>query len=93
VTGGGESARDGRRGASAVHSRTEKEPGPRRARAVIGFDDTAVARAIGLTSVSQPLSEAAARCMDLLVELLDGQAPETPTTLLLTPSLVLRQTA
>jgi DNA-binding LacI/PurR family transcriptional regulator len=82
-----------RRGASAVHSRTEKEPGPRRARAVIGFDDTAVARAIGLTSVSQPLSEAAARCMDLLAELLDGRAPETPSTLLLTPSLVLRQTA
>jgi DNA-binding LacI/PurR family transcriptional regulator len=61
--------------------------------AVIGFDDTAVAKAIGLTSVSQPLAEAAARCMDLLAELLDGRAPSTPTTLLLTPSLVLRQTA
>jgi DNA-binding LacI/PurR family transcriptional regulator len=64
-----------------------------RNKAVIGFDDTAVARAIGLTSVSQPLAEAAARCMDLLAELLDGQAPTTPTTLLLSPSLVLRQTA
>jgi DNA-binding LacI/PurR family transcriptional regulator len=64
-----------------------------RGKAVIGFDDTAVARAIGLTSVSQPLAEAAASCMGLLVELLDGRAPSTPTTLLLPPSLVLRQTA
>ena len=64
-----------------------------RSRAVIGFDDTAVARAIGLTSVSQPLAEAAARCMDLLAEVLDRRASITPTTLLLTPSLVLRQTA
>lgn len=78
---------------SAVPERTGKAPGPRRARAVIGFDDTAVAQAIGLTSVSQPLSEAAARCMDLLVALLDGRAPKIPTTLLLTPSLVVRQTA
>jgi DNA-binding LacI/PurR family transcriptional regulator len=62
-------------------------------RAVIGFDDTAVAHAIGLTSVSQPLAEAAARCMHLLTELLDGRAPATPTQLLLPPSLVVRQTA
>src|SRR5699024_3469182 len=48
-------------------------------RAVIGFDDTPVARAIGLTSVNQPLAEAAARCMDLLIELFDGRAPATPT--------------
>ncbi|WP_308120737.1 LacI family DNA-binding transcriptional regulator [Paractinoplanes bogorensis] len=61
--------------------------------AVIGFDDTAVARAIGLTSVSQPLAEAAGRCMDLLRELLDGHAPSHPTNVLLPPSLVVRQTA
>ena len=61
--------------------------------AVIGFDDTAVARAIGLTSVSQPLAEAAGRCMDLLRELLDGRAPSHPTNVLLPPSLVVRQTA
>lgn len=61
--------------------------------AVVGFDDTAVARAIGLTSVSQPLTEAAARCVDLLAELLDGRAPSTPTTVLLPPSLVVRKTA
>ncbi|WP_307834119.1 LacI family DNA-binding transcriptional regulator [Paractinoplanes lichenicola] len=61
--------------------------------AVVGFDDTAVAQAIGLTSVSQPLAEAAARCMGLLTELLDGRAPSLPTTVLLPPSLVVRQTA
>jgi DNA-binding LacI/PurR family transcriptional regulator len=61
--------------------------------AVVGFDDTAVAQAIGLTSVSQPLAEAAARCMGLLAELLDGRAPSFPTTVLLPPSLVVRQTA
>ncbi|WP_433368876.1 LacI family DNA-binding transcriptional regulator [Actinoplanes sp. CA-142083] len=62
-------------------------------RAVVGFDDTAVAQAVGLTSVSQPLAEAAARCMDLLAELLDGRAPNHPTHLLLPPSLVVRRTA
>ena len=62
-------------------------------RAVIGFDDTAVAQAVGLTSVSQPLAEAAGRCMDLLAELLDGRAPSIPTQLLLPPSLVVRRTA
>jgi len=62
-------------------------------RAVVGFDDTAVAQAVGLTSVSQPLAEAAARCLELLVELLDGHAPNHPIHLLLPPSLVLRRTA
>ena len=62
-------------------------------RAVIGFDDTAVAHAIGLTSVSQPLTEAAATCMDLLTALLDGRAPADPAHVLLPPSLVVRQTA
>jgi DNA-binding LacI/PurR family transcriptional regulator len=61
--------------------------------AVIGFDDTAVAQAVGLTSVSQPLAEAAARCMDLLAELLDGRAPAAPAHILLPPSLVTRRTA
>ena len=43
-----------------------------RTAAVIGFDDTPVAQAIGLTSVSQPLPDAAARCIDLLTDHLDG---------------------
>ncbi|MFI7574938.1 LacI family DNA-binding transcriptional regulator [Micromonospora sp. NPDC049497] len=59
---------------------------------VIGFDDTPVAAAIGLTSVSQPLGEAAARCVDLLTAVLDG-TQRTPDHVLLQPSLVLRHTA
>lgn len=59
---------------------------------VIGFDDTPVAAAVGLTSVSQPLGEAAARCVDLLTGVLDGDH-ETPTPVLLQPSLALRHTA
>ncbi len=61
--------------------------------AVVGFDDTAVAQAVGLTSVSQPLPDAAARCMDLLAGVLDGDRGAAPTQILLTPTLVIRQTA
>ncbi|KAB1914856.1 LacI family DNA-binding transcriptional regulator [Micromonospora sp. AMSO31t] len=59
--------------------------------AVVGFDDTPVAAAVGLSSVSQPLAAAAARCVDLLTDLLDGQP--TDHRVLLTPALVLRHTA
>ncbi|MDQ7907341.1 substrate-binding domain-containing protein [Phytohabitans sp. ZYX-F-186] len=59
--------------------------------AVTGFDDTAVARVLGLTSVAQPLAEAAARCVDLLAGVLDGGA--APHPVLLPPSLVIRQSA
>ncbi|MEH0840814.1 LacI family DNA-binding transcriptional regulator [Micromonospora sp. CPCC 205711] len=59
---------------------------------VIGFDDTPVAAAIGLTSVSQPLGDAAARCVDLLTAVLDGPR-HTPVPVLLQPSLVRRHTA
>jgi DNA-binding LacI/PurR family transcriptional regulator len=66
---------------------------------VIGFDDTPVASAVGLTSLSQPLAEAAAECMRLLVGLLDqpeaGRAsPVLPASqhqaILLRPRLVIR---
>jgi DNA-binding LacI/PurR family transcriptional regulator len=72
--------------------------------AVTGFDDTPVALAIGLTSVSQPLAQAAASCVDLLASVLDGgDAPSNsgggnpddpggaPAQVLLPPSLVIRQ--
>ncbi|MEV4481867.1 LacI family DNA-binding transcriptional regulator [Micromonospora coxensis] len=59
---------------------------------VIGFDDTPVAAAIGLTSVSQPLGDAAARCVDLLTAVLDGPR-HTPDPVLLQPTLVRRRTA
>jgi DNA-binding LacI/PurR family transcriptional regulator len=61
-------------------------------RKVIGFDDTPVAQAVGLSSVAQPLPDAAAHCVRLLAGLLDS--PTTPTgadtQVLLTPTLVLR---
>lgn len=72
---------------------------------VIGFDDTPVAKAVGLSSVSQPLAEAAAGCVGLLTRLFDPPAPGDPgasddpeaggprTHLLLQPSLVLRQSS
>ncbi|GIF50057.1 LacI family transcriptional regulator [Asanoa ferruginea] len=60
--------------------------------AVTGFDDTPVAQAVGLTSVSQPLPEAAARCIDLLTNHLDGD-PVGTTQVLLQPSLMVRTTA
>jgi DNA-binding LacI/PurR family transcriptional regulator len=59
--------------------------------AVTGFDDTAVARVLGLTSVAQPLAEAAARCCDLLAGVLDGGT--APRPVLLPPSLVIRHSA
>ena len=59
--------------------------------AVIGFDDTPVAAAVGLTSVSQPLAAAAACCVELLTGVLDGHPTEPQV--LLQPALVLRHTA
>jgi DNA-binding LacI/PurR family transcriptional regulator len=54
---------------------------------VIGFDDTPVARALGISSVAQPVEAAAQR----LVETLLGQEPGLPTRqVLLEPHLVLR---
>ncbi len=45
---------------------------------VIGFDDTPVAKAVGLSSVSQPLAEAAAGCVGLLTRLFDPPSPGDP---------------
>lgn len=69
--------------------------GAERPVAVIGFDDTPVAKAVGLTSLSQPLAQAAAHCVSLLTALLDGQADAggPPAHVLLEPSLVVRQSA
>jgi DNA-binding LacI/PurR family transcriptional regulator len=73
-----------------------------RALAVVGFDDTAVAKAVGLSSVRQPLAEAAAECVGTLALLLGDGPPaprraggERPTApdmrhVLLTPRLVVR---
>ncbi len=61
--------------------------------AVVGFDDTAVAQAVGLTSVSQPLPEAAKHCVDLLAHVLDGDRQAPASQLLLRPTLIRRLTA
>ncbi|GAA4559325.1 LacI family DNA-binding transcriptional regulator [Planotetraspora kaengkrachanensis] len=66
--------------------------------AVIGFDDTPVAKAVGLTSLSQPLKEAAANCVTLLARILEGTetaraSAASPAHVLLEPSLVIRQSA
>jgi DNA-binding LacI/PurR family transcriptional regulator len=68
------------------------EPAPGRP-AVIGFDDTPVAQAIDMTSISQPIAEVAGRCIDLLIHRLDrtpdGKVPQ-PEQILLTPRLIVR---
>jgi len=56
---------------------------------VVGFDDTPVARALGLCSVRQPVELAASVLVEMAVELLNGQQPEQPS-LLLEPELTLR---
>lgn len=57
--------------------------------AVVGFDDTPVAEAVGLTSVAQPLRQAARACLDqVLAGIAAPGAP--PTHTLLEPALVER---
>jgi DNA-binding LacI/PurR family transcriptional regulator len=62
--------------------------------AVIGFDDTAMAHATGLSSVRQPIEEVAAACIRLLVEDLEIRRTGVPRDrdrhVLLTPDLVIR---
>ncbi|MDI3213596.1 LacI family DNA-binding transcriptional regulator [Arthrobacter sp. AL12] len=60
--------------------------------AVIGFDDTPVAAAMGLSSVAQPVEQAAKEIVDIMRHVLDGAPDEqVPVThRLLKPRLVLR---
>lgn len=60
--------------------------------AVIGFDDTPVAAALGLSSVAQPVEEAARDVVEIMRDVLDGPADrQVPVThRLLKPRLVLR---
>ncbi|HEY0217647.1 MAG TPA: LacI family DNA-binding transcriptional regulator [Cellulomonas sp.] len=58
--------------------------------AVVGFDDTPVAAAVGLTSVAQPLTEAAHRALDLLLDQLDGTEGARSRHVLLAPHLMER---
>jgi DNA-binding LacI/PurR family transcriptional regulator len=61
---------------------------------VIGFDDSPWASALGLTTVAQPLREAAATCVELLTSFLDRPEDDTEAEhhVLLAPHLVIRQT-
>ncbi len=58
--------------------------------AVVGFDDTPVAAAVGLSSVAQPLTEAAHRALDLLLDQIDGTGGTRDRQVLLAPHLVER---
>lgn len=52
---------------------------------LVGFDDTPVARAVGISSVDQPIEEAARRMVDLLVHRIehpDSPPPQDPVELL-----------
>ncbi len=54
---------------------------------VIGFDDTPVARALGISSIAQPIEAAAQRLIEVLLGLIAGQPG---AQVLLEPRLVLR---
>lgn len=76
----------------ALHAAGLSGAGPGGRIAVIGFDDTPVAQAVGLTSVGQPLAQAAARCIELLTGLLDDvPGAATPEHVLLRPHVVVRE--
>ncbi len=57
--------------------------------AVVGFDDTPVARAVGLTSVAQPVLPAAEACLDQVLSVIAG-TPTSPQRVLLRPTLTVR---
>jgi DNA-binding LacI/PurR family transcriptional regulator len=60
--------------------------------AVIGFDDTPVAAAVGMSSISQPVEEAAGNVVEIMRSMLDGTSKraETAEHVLLPSRLVLR---
>lgn len=58
---------------------------------VIGFDDTPVAMALGLTSVRQPVEQVAERAVALLVQQLSGDVEDSPQHELLPSYLVVRE--
>ncbi|WP_427018748.1 LacI family DNA-binding transcriptional regulator [Pseudarthrobacter sp. P1] len=65
---------------------------PDRPPAVIGFDDTPVAAAVGMSSISQPVEDAAGKIVEIMRTMLDDSPNPTkpPRHLLLPPRLVLR---
>ena len=57
--------------------------------AVVGFDDTPVAAAVGISSVAQPLATAAERAVDLVLQAIEHHDHDS-AHVLLTPQLVVR---
>lgn len=62
--------------------------------AIIGFDDAPMSQYLlpSLTTVRQPIREAGARCVEILVALMEGAHPDH-TQMLLQPELVVRDSA
>lgn len=58
--------------------------------AVTGFDDTPVALAVGMSSVAQPLVEAAAACVQQVLDVINGRALASQQ-ILLPPTFTVRQ--
>jgi DNA-binding LacI/PurR family transcriptional regulator len=78
-------------------TRTGPDPMSPSTCAVVGFDDTPVAQAVGLSSVAQPLQEAAGWALHLLLDQLTVAHPDAGTStappgghVLLDPQLVVR---
>lgn len=71
---------------AATRSTAVDGPAP----AVVGFDDTPVARALDLTSVAQPLTEAAGQSLALLLAQLGTGPAAGERQVLLNPNLVVR---
>jgi DNA-binding LacI/PurR family transcriptional regulator len=77
-------------------TRTGPDPASPSTCAVVGFDDTPVAQAVGLSSVAQPVHEAAGWALRLLIEQLTARSegevsPTLPSrNVLLEPELVVR---
>lgn len=62
--------------------------------AVVGFDDSAAAALAGLSSVGQPLDEAASACLESLQKLQESSGQDgMPDSVLLMPRLMLRSSA
>ena len=62
--------------------------------AIVGFDDTPVAAAIGMTSVAQPVVEAARHALELVLDQIEGTSDSAHDPhVLLRPELVVRTTS
>ncbi|OZB88375.1 MAG: hypothetical protein B7X41_08460 [Microbacterium sp. 14-71-5] len=61
--------------------------------AVVGFDDSPTAAALGITSVRQPLEQAARWALDSVLSQLDGRPSDPADSGLLVPTLVVRESS